>query len=265
MSHTKRRAARTLSITYDVSSGYCYDGMTSFSGCPETRCKPLDNGIEMGYNSINGDTVKRNEKEENKDMTKYEANHDGLTVTLSQAFEFETSLDKRAAARKAQESVVEITEAFGIRETNAPSDVTKTGYAIVKKVEGRWYDLYTTYTKEYHCGPLQTTERVTFDTYEQAIEFIQGFSAFFQWMSGFAASTPTQETPTMTAKKDYRINRYIALPITLYQGEDTTERTTGIVKEFDEATRTGAAYIEDGTRIVHFQKRICGKGFKIAS
>lgn len=136
-------------------------------------------------------------------------NHDELTVSLGEAFEYDTYLDKLAAARKAGERTVAINELFAIECGRK--------FTVMKRAENRWCYLLTTKAVYYeHIDKALTNCTYTeFDTYEEAIDFINGFMACLQWMGAFASSTPEETRQeaehALREVKKARVDNFIAL------------------------------------------------------
>ncbi len=136
----------------------------------------------------------------------YDDNIDDLDVSLSEAFQFDSLLDKAASARKVDRETVAINEHFAIYKGSK--------FAVMKRCENRWcYIIYTTsFFDDYTGKTFDTDKYAEFDTREEALGFINGFTAFLQWFGEIVAtSQKAEETKEMT--KTQQIAQSLHIPV----------------------------------------------------
>ena len=119
-------------------------------------------------------------------------NVEDITENPSNIFEFDNHLDKTISARRVQNETVAVNENFAIYHGKK--------FAPMKNSNGTW--CYFIATKEVYYEHINRTltcdSYVEFDTYEEALEFINGFTAFLQWLGeAIAAPQKAEENKTM--------------------------------------------------------------------
>lgn len=120
-------------------------------------------------------------------MATYEYNSaiDQLDVTTGQAFQNESYLDKYAAARRENSAII-ANDAFKVVQN-------KGMYVPCYKQVQEYLTVGGTATREGWYYFYSDGKKVQFATVDEAIEYVEAYTALLQWMSGIALSTPAQE------------------------------------------------------------------------
>lgn len=121
----------------------------------------------------------------------YTTDPDELDVSLSEAFEFDSHLDKMAAARRVKNETIAVNEHFGIYQGKK--------FAPMQRRDGRWCYFIATvsFFDNYTGKTFGRNEYVEFDTFEEALGFIVGFTEFLQWFGETLAASQISIDPTM--------------------------------------------------------------------
>lgn len=148
--------------------------------------------------------------------------------------QIDSHLDKVMASRRVNKETIVINEHFGIYQGSK--------FAPMKWYQGEKSAWWTHFYAE--GREIGSTRCVEFDTYEEALDFINGLMAFFQWFGEMVAAPEIEQEAEMTEEEvdqmfwedqEERMNLCLGQVIYYIDTTDDSERVARLLK-FDRSS-----------------------------